>query len=238
MQHPVAPRSAGEREPRGGGCDHLEFDAPRKRGNFASGAAASLADLDQGKETAEHVRLSVESGVAVYFCDPPSPWQPRQQREHQRCAALVLPQDLRLLQHYPGPAQCGRAPAQRSTAQDAGVRDARRYPRARRCADGLNSRPVFQRFRKSRPRDSSDALLYRLSYFGESWHKSAKCGSHHVGFGGPLIPPTPWRVVHPVWPIHCLISLRTSKACRRARQLLTSRAFRGTRAPGGWTGTG
>ena len=25
---------------------------------------------DQGKEMAEHVRFSIESGVSVYFCDP------------------------------------------------------------------------------------------------------------------------------------------------------------------------
>jgi len=30
---------------------------------------------DQGLEMAEHRRFSVESGVAVYFCDPHSPWQ-------------------------------------------------------------------------------------------------------------------------------------------------------------------
>jgi transposase, IS30 family len=30
---------------------------------------------DQGLEMAEHRRFSVESGVAVYFCDPRSPWQ-------------------------------------------------------------------------------------------------------------------------------------------------------------------
>jgi transposase, IS30 family len=30
---------------------------------------------DQGKEMAEHVRFTVESGVRVYFCDPHSPWQ-------------------------------------------------------------------------------------------------------------------------------------------------------------------
>ena len=30
---------------------------------------------DQGKEMAEHVRFSIESGVMVYFCDPRSPWQ-------------------------------------------------------------------------------------------------------------------------------------------------------------------
>ncbi len=30
---------------------------------------------DQGKEMAEHVRFTVDSGVQVYFCDPRSPWQ-------------------------------------------------------------------------------------------------------------------------------------------------------------------
>lgn len=30
---------------------------------------------DQGKEMAEHVRFTVETGVPVYFCDPKSPWQ-------------------------------------------------------------------------------------------------------------------------------------------------------------------
>jgi IS30 family transposase len=30
---------------------------------------------DQGKEMAQHPRFSVATGVPVYFCDPPSPWQ-------------------------------------------------------------------------------------------------------------------------------------------------------------------
>ena len=30
---------------------------------------------DQGREMAQHVQFSVDTGVDVYFCDPKSPWQ-------------------------------------------------------------------------------------------------------------------------------------------------------------------
>ncbi|MBO0732444.1 MAG: IS30 family transposase [Acidimicrobiaceae bacterium] len=30
---------------------------------------------DQGKEMAQHVRFSVDTGIQVYFCDPNAPWQ-------------------------------------------------------------------------------------------------------------------------------------------------------------------
>ncbi len=30
---------------------------------------------DQGAEMSQHAKLSIDTGVQVYFCDPQSPWQ-------------------------------------------------------------------------------------------------------------------------------------------------------------------
>jgi IS30 family transposase len=59
---------------------------------------------DQGKEMAEHTKFTVDTGVAVYFCDPRSPWAAGQQREHQRPAPPVPAQERRLAASHSGSA--------------------------------------------------------------------------------------------------------------------------------------
>jgi IS30 family transposase len=64
-------------------------DGPALAGHGAEAVrdaiASSIASLpeqlrrsltwDQGAEMAQHVRLRVDTGLAIYFCDPHSPWQ-------------------------------------------------------------------------------------------------------------------------------------------------------------------
>ena len=45
---------------------------------------------DQGIELLEHAQLTIDADVAIYFCDPHSPWQSWNEREHQRPATSVL----------------------------------------------------------------------------------------------------------------------------------------------------
>jgi IS30 family transposase len=53
---------------------------------------------DRGLELADHARFSVDTGVAVYFCDPRSPWQRGTNENTNGPAAPVLPQTS---QHRP-----------------------------------------------------------------------------------------------------------------------------------------
>jgi IS30 family transposase len=46
----------------------------RKIGHLPQALVRTLT-WDQGSEMAEHAQFSIDTGVAVYFCDPHSPWQ-------------------------------------------------------------------------------------------------------------------------------------------------------------------
>ena len=47
---------------------------------------------DQGREMAQHVQFSIDTGVDVYFCDPKSSVAAGNQREHQRTVTPILSQ--------------------------------------------------------------------------------------------------------------------------------------------------
>jgi IS30 family transposase len=63
----------------------LELAEGRLAEHVRAGLAAKIGELpaqlrrsltwDRGKELAEHVQFTIDTGVQVYFCDPHSPWQ-------------------------------------------------------------------------------------------------------------------------------------------------------------------
>lgn len=76
------PRMEGHGQPRTKNGPALTGHGAEAVRDAIAGSIATLPDLlrrsltwDQGAEMAQHVQLRIDTGLAIYFCDPRSPWQ-------------------------------------------------------------------------------------------------------------------------------------------------------------------
>ena len=88
--------------PRGRTAEHVRRALTHQLSKLPTELRRTLT-WDQGKEMAEHAQFTIDTQIAVYFCDPPQSLAAWQQREQQRLAPSVLPKERRPQSSTPEP---------------------------------------------------------------------------------------------------------------------------------------
>ena len=76
---------------------------------------------DRGLEMAHHKRFTLATDIAVYLCDPKSPWQTWIEREHERAVAVLLPEENGLIRPLAGASRYDCQEAQPAAETDSGI---------------------------------------------------------------------------------------------------------------------